>query len=50
MQTMALPSTMTWASKPLAEDILLLDAAKKDSTGTRLWLQPLFKPLTPMGY
>ena len=32
---MALPSTMTWASKPLAEDILLLDAAKKDSTGTR---------------
>ena len=42
---MGLPSTMTWASKPLAEDILLLDAAKKDSTGPRsrlLLLQPLF--------
>jgi hypothetical protein len=29
MQTMTLPSTMTSASKPLAEDILLLDVAKK---------------------
>jgi hypothetical protein len=60
---MALRSTMTSASKPLAaeaagrryEDILLLDAAKKDSTGTLptpalLLLQPLFaEPLQPGG-
>jgi hypothetical protein len=30
---MALPATMTSACSPLAEDILLLDVAKKDSTG-----------------
>ena len=60
---MALRSTMTSASKPLAaeaagrryEDILLLDVAKKDSTGTLrtpalLLLQPLFaEPLQPRG-
>jgi hypothetical protein len=31
---MALPATMISAYRPLAENILLLDVAKKDSTGT----------------
>lgn len=30
---MALPATMTSVYKPLAQDVLLLDVAKKDSTG-----------------
>jgi hypothetical protein len=34
MQTMAPPAAMTSSYRPLAEDLLLLDAAKKDSTGT----------------
>jgi|HubBroStandDraft_6_1064221.scaffolds.fasta_scaffold352510_2 hypothetical protein len=31
---MALPARVTSAYTPLAEDVLLLDAAGKDSTGT----------------
>jgi len=42
---MALPSTMTSAYRPLAEDMLLLDVAKKDSTGA--FKRPASPPRLP---